>query len=68
MSKIDIFWNVVGIGTILGFGVFVWFLARPGFSILETIGLVVVGYAVVAFYVAWGSLPGAFAVPVKWDR
>lgn len=68
MRKIaGIFWAVVGIGTVLGFGVLIWFLCRPGYSIPETLLFVVGAYALLGFCCYALSFPGACAIPVKWD-
>jgi len=49
----------------LGWGVFIWFLARPGLSVMETFVIIAISYAVLAFY-CWGmSQPYAGATPVR---
>ncbi len=61
-----IFWDTVLAGIFFGFGFLIWKLARPGFSFWETIGWMAAFYGVVFFYMAWLSIPGAFAIPVKY--
>lgn len=65
MSKFAIFfWSTVLVGTLVGIGVFVWVLCRPGFSVLETLAFEVGAYGLIIAFIVLGD-KGFGAIPVR---
>ena len=64
VSLYNLFWGSVLYGTFFGWGGFIWWLCRPGFSIKETLIMEVVAYAVVGFF-CLGLANGVGTVPVR---